>query len=214
MTQPGALVRACGIDKVIDDIPLCEPVDLLAEPGQCVVVRGPNGSGKTTVLTLVAGLWAPSTGTVTIDGAPSDDRDPQLRARVSVLIGAPAFYRDMTLADHLTLVDATWGRDATSCEDRVYAALAELGLQQLASRFPHELSSGQTQLFRLTLTLFRPGDLLILDEPEQRLDTSWRSRLSELLRQRTSSGTTVIMACHDPEVTEAVADRVIDLASA
>ena len=79
---------------------------------------------------------------------------------------------------------------------------------------PHELSSGQSQLFRLALTLFRPSRLLILDEPEQRLDTAKRALLSDLVRARADGGTTVVMASHDPAVTAAVADVVVDLVAA
>ena len=69
--------------------------------------------------------------------------------------------RDLTLADHLTLVDATWGRDAHTCAERVHEALTTFGLDTLGERFPHELSSGQGQLFRLALTWFRPARLLV-----------------------------------------------------
>lgn len=211
MTRQGARVEARGLGKVIDDIPLVRPVDLVAEPGECIVVRGPNGSGKTTLLSMVAGRWEPTTGTVTIDGAPADERTPGLRARLAALLGTPSLYRDMTLVDHLTLIDATWGRDPDTCEDRVQAALAELGLTEFAARFPHELSSGQTQLLWLTVTLFRPSDLLVLDEPEQRLDTRWRAQVADLLRSRAQNGTTVVLACHDPVMTDAVADGVVEL---
>lgn len=127
------------------------------------------------------------------------------------MIGPPALYRDMTLTDHLTLMDATWGRDPATCESRVQKALHDFGLGRLASRFPHELSSGQSQLFRLSVTLFRPADLLILDEPEQRLDTAWRSHVGQVLVGRVARGTTVVMACHDQTLTALVADTVVDL---
>lgn len=211
MMSVGARVVSRGAGKEIDGIALVPAVDLVAEPGECVVVRGPNGSGKTTLLSMVAGRLEPTTGTVTVDGVTADERDPSQRARVAVLLGAPALYRDMTLIDHLTLIDATWGREPTTCEDRVQAALKELGLSGLASRFPHELSSGQTQLFRLAVTLFRPGDLLILDEPEQRLDTDWRTRVAEVLRRRSQDGTTLVLASHDLVMTESVADKIVDL---
>ena len=133
---------------------------------------------------------------------------------MAALIGAPTAYRDLTLADHLTLVDASWGRDPATCEERVDAGLAALEIDHLGARFPHELSSGQSQLFRLALTLFRPSRLLILDEPEQRLDTDKRRLLADLVRARADGGTTVVMASHDPAVTEAVADLVVTLVPA
>ena len=207
----GCRVVADGVTKMLDVATLLAPLSMVAEPGSCVVVRGPNGAGKTTLLRLVAGLLAPSTGTVTIDGEPADERRRSTRENVAALIGPPAAYRDLTLADHLTLVDATWGREARTCAQRVQRELDTFGLGALGERFPHELSSGQGQLFRLALTWFRPARLLILDEPEQRLDTDRRAMVGRLVRERCEVGTTVLMACHDPALTASVADLVVDV---
>ncbi len=207
----GTRVEAQDAVKEIDGAVLLHPTSFVAEPGSCVVLRGPNGAGKTTLLRLVAGLTAPSSGTVTLDGAPADERESATREAVAALVGVPAGYRDLTLVDHLTLVDATWGREPETCRERVAAALAEVGIEHLEDRFPHELSSGQSQLFHLALTWFRPSRLLVLDEPEQRLDTDRRALLADLVRARRDAGTTVVMACHDPAVTDAVADAVVDV---
>lgn len=207
-------VRVDGASKTIDTTTLLKPTDVAADPGQCVVLRGPNGSGKTTLLRIVAGLLAPSTGTATIGGRPADERDPAVRAAVAALIGTPTTYRDLTLIDHLVLVDSTWGRDPNSSDDRGLALMSQLGIEHLADRFPHELSSGQEQLFRLALTFTRPASVLLLDEPEQRLDTVKREVVVGLLRERIAGGTTVVMACHDPVMTQAVADAVVDVVPA
>jgi ABC-2 type transport system ATP-binding protein len=207
----GCRVVADEVSKTLDVATLLAPTSLVAEPGSCVVVRGPNGAGKTTLLRLVAGLLAPTTGTVTIDDAVADERHRHTRENVAALIGPPAAYRDLTLADHLTLVDATWGREARTCAQRVQHELDTFGLGAMGERFPHELSSGQGQLFRLALTWFRPARLLILDEPEQRLDTERRVMVGELVRERCGGGTTVLMACHDPALTASVADQVVDV---
>ncbi len=213
-TVPGCRVVADGVSKVLDVATLLAPLSLVAEPGSCVVVRGPNGSGKTTLLRLVAGLLAPTAGSVTIDGDPADERRRSTRENVAALIGPPAAYRDLTLADHLTLVDATWGREASTCAQRVQQQLDTFSLGAFGERFPHELSSGQGQLFRLALTWFRPARLLILDEPEQRLDTDRRAMVGDLVLARCAAGTTVLMACHDPALTAAVADHVVDVGGA
>ncbi len=199
---------------MIGPVPLLAPVSLTVETGECAVVRGVNGSGKTTLLRILAGLIEPTTGTATIDGEPVDERNAATRAGVAALLGAPTAYRDLTLADHLTLIDASWGRDPDTGDERVDAGLDLFEIGHLESRFPHELSSGQGQLFRLALTFFRPSRLLILDEPEQRLDTDKRALLARLIRERSTAGTTVVMASHDPTLTEAVGDQVIHLVPA
>lgn len=208
------VLEAVDVSKSIDTIHLLAPVSLTATSGTATVLRGPNGSGKTTLLRLLAGRTDPTTGTVTLDGERVDDRDRATRAAVATLLGAPAAYPDLTLRDHLTLVDATWGRDPQTCEERVHDALAELTIDHLAGRFPHELSSGQRQLFHLALVLFRPSDVLLLDEPEQRLDTAKRALITNLLAERRDAGATLVLACHDPAITDALADTVVDLVAA
>ena len=207
-------VRGDGVSKVVGPSTLLAPVSVEAASGTCLVLRGPNGSGKTTLLRILMGALPPTTGTATLGHVSADERDPSVRAAVAALVGAPATYRDLTLRDHLVLLDATWSGDADSCDDRVAAALTQLGVGDLGERFPHELSSGQTQLFRLALTLFRPSDVLVLDEPEQRLDTAKRELVAQIVAARRDAGTTVVLACHDPVVTERVADQVVDLVGA
>jgi len=207
-------VRAEGVGKTIDETTLLLPTDVSADPGECIVLRGPNGSGKTTLLRIIGGLLVPSTGTATIGGREADERDRAVRAAVAALLGAPTTYRDLTLVDHLVLIDSTWGGEPATSDDRGLALLDRLGIAHLDDRFPHELSSGQEQLFRLALTFSRPASVVLLDEPEQRLDTAKRQVVAELIRERTASGATVVMACHDPELTASLASRVVDIVPA
>src|SRR5829696_5884065 len=174
-----------------------------------------EGVGKTidetTLLRIIGGLLVPSSGSSTIGGREADERDRAVRAAVAALLGAPTTYRDLTLVDHLVLIDSTWGGDPSTSDDRGEALLDRLGIAHLDDRFPHELSSGQEQLFRLALTFSRPARVVLLDEPEQRLDTGKRQVVAELIRERTAAGATVVMACHDPELTASLATRVVDV---
>jgi ABC-type multidrug transport system ATPase subunit len=203
-------LKAAGVSKLIEDNVLLAPTNVDVRSGKCVVLRGANGSGKTTLLRILAGTLDASAGTVTLDGEPVDERTPATRTAVAALLGAPTAYRDLTLVDHLVLIDATWGRDGDASE-RAERMLATLEIGHLAERFPHELSSGQQQLFHLSMVLLRPSRVLLLDEPEQRLDTRKRGLLTRILLDRKAAGTALVVACHDPEMTGAVADRVVDV---
>ncbi|GAA1238909.1 ABC transporter ATP-binding protein [Oryzihumus leptocrescens] len=204
---------ATGVGKAIDGSVLLRPTDLEVASGECVVLRGENGSGKTTLLRVLAGMTAPTDGKATIDGTVADERDPAMRRTVAALLGAPTAYRDLTLVDHLVLLEATWGR-GDGADERGDAMLTALEIDHLAERFPHELSSGQQQLFHLSLVLTRPARVLLLDEPEQRLDTHKRGLLGDLLMARKESGVAMVVACHDPDLTARIADRVVDIVPA
>ncbi len=209
---PGPVtLSAAGVGKQIDGNVLLRPVDLTVTSGKCVVLRGENGSGKTTLLRILAGTLEPSEGEATLDGGPLDERNPATRARVAALLGAPTAYRDLTVIDHLVLIDSTWGGDIGTADERADDLLATLEIDHLTERFPHELSSGQQQLFHLAMVLFRPARVLLLDETEQRLDTHKRGLLTDLLVARKSAGCALVVACHDPAMTAAIADHVVDI---
>lgn len=211
MWRVGSRVVAEGVSKHVEGVPLLRAVSLDARPGTCTVIRGPNGAGKSTLLRLLAGVDRPSSGTVRVDDAPADERQPAFRRAVAAMLGPVATYRDMTVWDHLTLVDATWAREVATYEARIATALEDFRLGRFADRFPHTLSSGQAQLFALAITLFRPSTVILLDEPEQRLDADRRALVGMRIRDRLARGTTVIAACHDAELTAGIADTVIDI---
>jgi len=205
------VLRAAGVSKRIDEAVLLLPTDLELGTAECVVLRGPNGSGKTTLLRILAGTVPPSEGEATLDGLPVDERHDLTRTAIAALVGAPATYRDLTLVDHLVLIESTWGHVGERADDRADEMLELLEIDHLAERFPHELSSGQQQLFHLSMVLVRPSSILILDEPEQRLDTDKRDLLTRILLDRKAAGTSLLIACHDPSMTGALADTVVDI---
>ena len=214
LLQTAVTLTASGVGKQIDGNVLLRPTDLVVGSGECVVLRGPNGSGKTTLLRILAGTLEPSEGSATLDDRPIDERDPATRAKVAALLGSPTAYRDLTVVDHLVLIDSTWGGAIDTADERADELLVALEIDPLTERFPHELSSGQQQLFHLAMVLFRPARVLLLDEPEQRLDTHKRDLLGELLLARKTEGVALVVACHDPDLTTAIADRVVDIADA
>ncbi len=208
------VLRATGVGKKIDEAVLLLRSDVEVGPAECVVLRGPNGSGKTTMLRILAGTMSPSEGAATLDGSTVDERDDSTRTAIAALVGAPATYRDLTLVDHLVLIGSTWGQVGKQAAARSDEILELLEIGHLAERFPHELSSGQQQLFHLSMVFVRPASILILDEPEQRLDPDKRELLTRILLDRKADGTGLLIACHDPAMTEALADTVVDLQSA
>lgn len=181
------------------------------DPGQVLAVTGPNGCGKTTLLRVVAGITAPTAGQVRVCGRAPDDRDRVFRSDLAALIGPPQTAPELTVREHLEFIAATWGADRAVAVTRADALLAELGIAPLASRYPHELSSGQSQLVAVALTLARPFRVLLLDEPEQRLDPDRLDAVIRAVGFRAEAGAAVMIATHSPRVRDALADDELRL---
>lgn len=207
-------LRADRVSVEIDSQRLLPPTSLEAAPGDSVALRGPNGSGKTTLLRVLAGLQRPSSGSVTLGDLRIDDRDRRFRAAVAGLVGVPPFARDLTLSEQLAFVGISWGAGRADAVDRAGALLDELGITSLASRYPHELSSGQTQLASIALTLARPFDVLLLDEPEQRLDADRLGLVAQALRRRLDEGVAIVFATHSDELSGMLAGREVTVGAA
>ena len=203
------LIEADGVGAVIDGETLLAPTDIRVEPGMALAVRGRNGSGKTTLLRILSGRLRPSSGTATIGGRTIDDRDRTVRRSVSALIGTPAYAPDLTLREHLRYISTTWGVTGQAADDAADELLVALRIDTLARRFATELSSGQSQLFALATALVRPFDVLVLDEPEQRLDAERRGLVADRILLAKERGAAIVFASHDAGLVERVADEAI-----
>lgn len=193
---------------------LLRPCSAVVGAGEALVITGGNGAGKTTLLTLLCGLTTPTAGTVLIDGSTPDERSPVFRSAVAGMLGLPPLARDLTVEEQIRLVTVSWGAPdsgPTGPDAIAQRFLTRLQIAHLADRFPHELSSGQLQLTGLALTLARPSDLLVLDEPEQRLDTERRGVVAGLLAELRYEGRGLVVSTHSTQIVDALATQVLDL---
>ncbi|WKU44715.1 ATP-binding cassette domain-containing protein [Streptomyces sp. VNUA116] len=206
---PAPLLRLRGVSRTYGERKALLPLDLDLEPGTCTALFGHNGSGKSTLLRIACGRDEPTSGTARFAGRKISEDDPEVRARVAVVGDTVATYPDLTVREHLELVTVAHAvEDADAWIDEV---LADRRLSGHARALPGSLSSGQLQSLLLAAALVRPRDLLVLDEPEQRLDPDARVRLAELLNGEKRDGVAVLLATHQPELAETVADRMIAL---
>jgi ABC-2 type transport system ATP-binding protein len=175
--------------------------------GEAVALVGPNGSGKTTVLRCVVGAVVPTGGRVVLAGALGDERSADQRRAVAALLDDLDFFADLSVAEHLDLLARAHGNRQPA--GLVAALLDEVGLAGAADQLPGSLSSGQRRRLALATVFVRPRRLLVLDEPEQRLDTAGLEWLAAKLVAEKQSGTAVLLASHDDDLVEAVADEIL-----
>ncbi|WP_164700582.1 ABC transporter ATP-binding protein [Modestobacter sp. KNN46-3] len=202
-----ALLAAEQLSVGYGDEPVCAPVTVSVVPGTAIALVGPNGAGKSTVLQTMVGLLPPLTGTVRFADGPVDERDAGFRRAVAGVLDDDAFFPSLTGAEHLLLTARAHG--VIDAEEVVEAELAAFGLTDRAGALPSALSSGQRRRLALAGALVRPADLLVLDEPERRLDTAMRRALADRLAALVDAGGAVLFASHDPTFIGTLADHAL-----
>jgi ABC-type lipoprotein export system ATPase subunit len=185
-------------------------------PGRMTVITGRSGTGKTTLLKLVAGLDRPSSGQVVLDGHPLGERSGEQlaslrRERIGYLPQEPAPIGFLSAEENAVLVLRIRGWDAEAAAERAASALTRAGLAERARQRAGRLSAGEAQRLALARALASARGLLIVDEPTSRQDENNARAVAALLAAAAhEEGQTVICATHDPAVI-GQADHVVVL---
>src|SRR3954452_8153533 len=207
--RPRAAPLVSADDLVVghDGVAACAPVTLRLAPGSAMALIGPNGAGKSTLLQTLVGLLAPLDGAVCFDGEPVDERLASFRRDVAPVLDDDAFFPSLTGREHLLLTAR--GHGAVDAEETVARELATFGIEDRADALPTKLSSGQRRRLALAAAFVRPARLMVLDEPERRLDTEMRQDLADRLVAGRDAGLAVLFASHDAAFVQTVADRAL-----
>jgi putative ABC transport system ATP-binding protein len=190
-------------------------VSFRAHAGELVAVMGPSGSGKSTLLTLAGGLDHPTSGAVSVDGVDLATLGQKGRARMRrTSIGY--VFQDFNLIPALTAVENVAlpreldGQSSRAARRTARAALEEVGILELADRFPDEMSGGQQQRIAIARAIVGDRRLILADEPTGALDTDTGEEILKLLRARCDAGAAGVMVTHEARHA-AWADRVVFL---
>ncbi len=177
---------------------------------------GPSGSGKSTLLNLIAGLDRPTAGTVTVAGQRIDVLSETGAARfrrhqVGVIFQFFNLLEDLTVADNVLLPAQLAGASRAKARARADELLAALRIERHRDDYPARLSGGERQRVAIARALVNRPALLLADEPTGALDTSAGEEIGELLLDLNSSGQTLVLVTHNPEVAARCASRTIRL---
>lgn len=178
--------------------PVCGEISVAVGEGEVLGVVGFNGAGKSTAARTLAGRQTPISGDVLVHGLLANPDAVVFRREVSAVFDEDLFFPSLTVREHLLLVAR--GHSLPEPEARVEEELGFFGLHERADVVPESLSSGQRRRTLLAAGLMRPASLVILDEPEQRLDPVMREALGRRIRSMADSGTAVVLVTHDPQL--------------
>jgi ABC-type multidrug transport system ATPase subunit len=209
MARRTLVLRATGLKKAFGPVVIVDGFNLEVAAGEAVALTGRNGAGKSTVLRCLIGADRPDEGEVEVNGIKVTETDPRIRRDVATVIDDLDFFPDLSVVEHLDLLARAHGvADPDAAVDEV---LAEVQLVPQSGQLPGTLSSGQRRRLALATAFVRPRALLVLDEPEQRLDTEGVAWLAERLLAERQRGLAIVMASHEPALVEKVATRVVRL---
>ena len=214
------LLEAEGLALQVGERWLCCEFSLKLAAGECLALLGPNGAGKTTLLHTLAGLRAPSVGQVRLGGRPYAAWPAQDAARFRGLLAqqqpdrfAASVLETVLIGRHPHL--GRWGWEGAADRRIAHAALADVGLADMAARDVLTLSGGERQRVAIAALLAQAPRLFLLDEPLNHLDLHYQIATLELFRRRVqgegSAGTGhgVVMVLHDINLAARYADHVI-----
>ena len=192
------------------DIVALDRCDLSIRQGEFVTVVGPSGCGKSTLMMIAAGLDAPSTGQILVDGMPAGPAGP----RRTVVFQRFALFPSETVAQNIAFGLRVAGVERAERETRVVEQLDFMRLAQFRNAYPHELSGGMQQRVAIARALVVRPEILLMDEPFGALDAQTRSVLQEeVARLRRVMNYTVMFITHSVEEAVYLGDRVIVMSS-
>lgn len=190
-----------------------DSVSMNLSPGELVAVMGPSGSGKSTLLNVAGLLQPPTSGRVLINGADaaqmSAAKTAEMRRKhLGFVFQHFNLINTLTIGENVTLPLELEGASKSECRDAAETALAEVGLEGVAERYPDEISGGQAQRVAIARALIGPRTVLLADEPTGALDTATGDAVMKVLRERINAGASGLLVTHEPRFA-AWADRVI-----
>jgi len=195
------LTRRFGVRLALDD------VSFSLAPGEIFALLGPNGAGKTTTLRILAGLIAPSSGEVQVDGQPMrPDSAPRLRAGIGFLTEAPGLWDRLTVRQNLLVYARLYG--LSSPGKAVDAMLELFAIADRGADRAALLSKGLKQRVALARCLLHDPRIVMLDEPTAGLDPESARDVRDLILRLREQGRTVLLCTHNLDEVERVADRV------
>jgi ABC-2 type transport system ATP-binding protein len=196
-------IEVRGLRKAYEEHEAVRGIDFEVRRGEVFGLLGPNGAGKTTTVEILEGYRSRSAGKVAVLGHDPADRDPDLRARVGIVLQSSGIYRYLTVRESV----AHWAGFYPRPRD-VEETIAIVGLEEAAEQRANKLSGGQQRRLDLALALVGDPELVFLDEPTTGFDPAARRAAWDTVRSLKELDKTVLLTTHYLDEAQALADRV------
>lgn len=183
-------------------------LDLEIKAGELFGFLGPNGAGKTTTLRMIAGILAPSSGTIEIGGVDLQRHPLEAKAKLGYIPDRPFVYDKLTGAEFLRFTAALYGQGGAEVEHRIDELLDLFELAPWKDELTESYSHGMRQKLIISSAFVHRPQVIVVDEPMIGLDPKSARLLRTLFRAFVNKGGTILMSTHTLEIIEGFCDRI------
>ena len=200
------MINVRNLTRQYGDFTAVDRISFTVNPGEVLGLVGPNGAGKTTTLRCLAGIIAPSAGTIEIAGH-DIQKDPVSAKRALAFIpDEPHLFDHLTVEEHLRFVARLYG--VADAEQRIAPLLEEFEIADKRKSLSTELSRGMKQKLAIACGLLHDPSVLILDEPLTGLDPGGMRRMRATIADRAKAGASVVLSSHLLTLVEALCTKL------
>jgi polar amino acid transport system ATP-binding protein len=207
------VIEVRGLHKSFGDLEVLRGIDLTVEAGEVVCVIGPSGSGKSTLLRCVNLLEAPTSGTVTVNGAELTDPECDIdavRRRIGMVFQQFNLFPHLSVLGNVTIAQRkVLRRSAAEAAKVARENLERVGLADKIDAYPAQLSGGQQQRVAIARALAMGPAVMLFDEPTSALDPELVGDVLGVMRTLALDGMTMMVVTHEMSFAREVADRVV-----
>lgn len=197
-------IQVVEVTKRIRKNLILDNVSLEMESGKIYGLQGPNGSGKTMLMRLLCGLIKANKGKVLLDGK-EIGKDIDFPESVGLLIENPAFWGNYTGLKNLELLAELQKRIDT---EQIRETIRDVGLDPDDKRHFSKYSLGMKQRLGIAAAIMEKPEIILLDEPTNALDERGVAEICDLIRREKERGALIVIACHDADILEDLADEI------
>lgn len=204
-------IKLEGVEKSFGSVRALTGIDLEIPRGTFLAVFGPNGAGKTTLIRILAAIWRPTSGTVSVEGHSTSTSPHEVRSAIGVISHDPYLYENLTALENLLFFGRMHGVD--EYEKRALSLIDYVGLATRSHDTVRTFSRGMKQRLAVARALVHSPSVLLLDEPYTGLDQNGAAIFTQMLEEQKDMGRTIVLTTHNVEEGLGLSDSVLILNS-